>query len=299
MGKQLTLIGMAAIIAILFLVSDTLIAKAKAQDKPMPLKDGVADSFNPHYTGKYCRECHAKTPQKGGEIFLKYGGDFNKLCGRCHGNTPGDYLHPVDVVPSEEKRTNIPAELPLRDGKITCSTCHNLYLQCQQSQIKVTSLRGAPYQNRTDLCFKCHKRQEYMMLNAHKQINENGEVVTASCLYCHAEIPAVNKASFKDIKLIGKLAVICQRCHVIAGNHSGNFNHMVKPSAKALAKMKQMEGKFNIILPLDEDGKLTCITCHNPHQRGVIPTERAGAKGADSKFRHRLPGKLCIECHQM
>ena len=130
-------------------------------------------------------------------------------------------------------------------------------------------------------------------------INENGEVLTESCLYCHAETPDVQKESFKDIKLIGKLAVICQRCHVIAGNHSGNFNHLVKPSAKGLAKMKHMEAKFGIILPLDEDGKMTCITCHNPHQRGVIPAERAGAKGADSKFKHRLPGKLCIECHQM
>ena len=102
MGKQLTLIAIAAIITILFLVSDKLIVKSKAQDKPIPLKDGLADSFNPHYTGKYCRECHAKTPREGGAVFLKYGGDFSKLC-RCHGNTPGDYLHPVDIIPSEEK----------------------------------------------------------------------------------------------------------------------------------------------------------------------------------------------------
>jgi len=60
-----------------------------------------------------------------------------------------------------------------------------------------------------------------------------------------------------------------------------------------------MEEKFGIILPLDADGKMTCVTCHNPHQKGVIPPERAAAKGADSKFRHRLPDKMCTECHQM
>jgi ribosomal protein L40E len=138
-----------------------------------------------------------------------------------------------------------------------------------------------------------------MMLDAHKQLNDKGVIVEEICLYCHAEKPDEKNTDHEEVKLIGNLEVICQRCHAISGNHSGNFNHMVKPSAKYVKIMKQMEAKFDIILPLDEEGKLTCITCHNPHQKGVIPSDRKGAKGADSKFRHRLPGKLCLECHQM
>ncbi len=74
---------------------------------------------------------------------------------------------------------------------------------------------------------------------------------------------------------------------------------MVKPSAKGLKKMEAMKEKYGLILPLDEKGKMTCITCHNPHEKGIIPLEKASAKGADSIFRHRLPEKFCVECHQM
>lgn len=246
----------------------------------------------------YCRECHEKIPVVGGNSFLKFGGDFTKLC-RCHYNAPGDYIHPVDIEPSEKKRAMIPKDFPLKNGKISCATCHDLYLQCQKSTIKKTSLRGAPFSKRTDFCFKCHNKRDYVMLDAHKQLDDKNKIVKEICLYCHAEMPDEKNASYQEVKLIGSLEVICQRCHAIKGNHSGNFNHLIKPSDKGLARMKEMEKKFDIILPLDENGKMTCITCHNPHQKGVIPAERAGAKGADSKFRHRLPGKLCLECHQI
>lgn len=85
---------------------------------------------------------------------------------------------------------------------------------------------------------------------------------------------------------------------MISGNHAGNFDHMVKPSARMLSVMKNMEEKFGIILPLDSEGKMTCATCHNPHDTGVIPPESPASKGAGSKYRHRLPERLCIECHQ-
>ena len=294
----IALIAITVMVTTQILISDILLAKQKKEAKSSPAPGSLASDFNLHYTGMYCQECHEKTPVASGNAFLKYGGDFTKLC-KCHYNSPGDYIHPVDITPSKEKKPKIPKDFPLKNGKIVCSTCHDLYQQCQKSPIKKTSLRGAPFSKRTDFCFKCHNKKDYTMLDAHKQLDDNGGIINEICLYCHSEKPDEKNASYKDVKLIGKLEVICQRCHVIAGNHSGNFNHLVKPSAKGLAKMKQMEKKFNIILPLDENGKMTCITCHNPHQKGVIPAERAGAKGADSKFRHRLPGKLCIECHQM
>lgn len=106
------------------------------------------------------------------------------------------------------------------------------------------------------------------------------------------------EATFEDVKLVGDFGTLCERCHDIDGNHAGNVNHLkIKPSAKALAIMHNMKMKFNIVLPLDPTGKLTCATCHNPHERGVIPEDRPGAKGAGSKHRHRLPGRICIECH--
>ena len=137
------------------------------------------------------------------------------------------------------------------------------------------------------------------MLDVHKQINAQGKLIVETCLYCHTDRPDVSRERYKDVKFIGDLEPLCRRCHVIRGNHSGNFNHSVRPSPLTLARMQAIEKEFGIILPLDENGKLTCITCHNPHQSGVIRPESPAARGADSKYRHRLPGnRLCIECHQ-
>jgi hypothetical protein len=137
------------------------------------------------------------------------------------------------------------------------------------------------------------------MQDAHDQIDKKGKIYANKCLYCHVKMPDEKKDEFKDIKLVKNIEAVCQGCHVIRGNHSGNFNHMVKPSAKYLNKMKQMESTFGIIMPLDDKGKMSCMTCHNPHEKGVISAESPAAKGADSKFKHRLPGKLCQECHNI
>ena len=138
-----------------------------------------------------------------------------------------------------------------------------------------------------------------MKLDAHKQLDSKGKIIIETCLYCHPDKPDESRAHYKDVKFVGDLGMICQRCHVIRGNHAGNFNHnMVRPSAGTLVRMQEIEKKFGLILPLDENGRLTCITCHNPHDKGVIRAESPAARGAGSKYRHRLPGKLCIECHQ-
>ncbi|MCX5903932.1 MAG: hypothetical protein NTV89_10800, partial [Proteobacteria bacterium] len=41
-------------------------------------------AINPHWTGKYCEECHLdKNPRKG-NARLKFDGDPIQLCNRCH-----------------------------------------------------------------------------------------------------------------------------------------------------------------------------------------------------------------------
>lgn len=274
-------------------------AEKEAESSQFKFEDAsVTAATNIHYTGKYCSECHEQTPVEGGEKYLKSGGDYKYLC-RCHTTPHTSPIHSVDVVPSPEKAKKIPPDFPLDNGKLTCGTCHDIYRQCQKRLFEKNSLRGAPYTKRTDFCYKCHVETRYQRLNPHDQINDAGEVIIQKCLFCHKEKPDAAHATFKDVKLIGNIEVLCQRCHMIAGNHSGNYDHLgIVPSAERLKVMKGMEEKFNIILPLDENGEMTCITCHNPHDTGVIPSDRPGAKGADSEYRHRLPGMLCQECHQ-
>lgn len=267
--------------------------------------EGVTATTDIHYTGKYCSECHEQTPVEGGEKFLKFNGDFTQLC-KCHGYTPGTYIHPVDILPSEEKTEKIPKDFPLRDGKISCLTCHDMYLQCQKNPrfevLNKRFLRGAPYISRTTLCFKCHDEKQYTMLDPHNQLTETGSIVMEKCLYCHVEKPDEKHATFNEVKLIGNLEILCFRCHYKQSQlHPINANHLRKPNEKIIANMIETEKKFGIILPLNYEGKITCPTCHNPHERGVIPMDRPSAKGASEKYRLRLSEanlQICIACHK-
>jgi len=287
---------------ILFIIAP--VAIIFAQENPL-VKDQLPDTVDIHYSDRFCIECHEQTPQEGGETYLKHNGDYTQLC-RCHGYTPGTYIHPVDIVPSEEKRSLIPDDFKLVDDKVSCVTCHDMYLQCKENpRYKVLNrrfLRGAPYVSRTTLCFRCHDEKKYTMLDPHNQLTETGAIVVEKCLYCHLEKPDEKTATFKEVKLIGKLEVLCFRCHYKQSQfHPINANHLVKPSDSIRENMKESETQYGIILPLNYDGEITCPTCHNPHERGVIPRNRTSSKGASEKYRLRLSGdnlQICVACHK-
>ncbi len=190
-------------------------------------------------------------------------------------------------------------------------------------------LIGAPLPpiRKIDVCFKCHKKNKYKICDPHTQLNEKGDIIREKCLYCHPEKPDEKSATFKihrpEVKFNRNPEVLCLGCHsrqyYLA--HPVNANHLLKPSTEMLAMMKEAEKRFSIILPLNYEGKIMCATCHNPHERGVIPTERDAAKGASEKSRIRLPGqaerdaakgasekymtrltsyadKICLACHK-
>jgi hypothetical protein len=274
--------------------------KAAPEAKPDVHKGDVTEDTNIHYTGRYCSECHFQEPIEGGDPYLKYNGDYSQLCRCHHGLSPG-YCHPLDLeLPPEDEHMEIPTDFPVREGTFTCNTCHDIYRQCRERHFNRWMLRGAPYTHKTDFCYRCHVKAPYKQLNAHDQTRDNGLLDRKMCLYCHEKKPDEETDTYEDVNFIGDMKALCRRCHQIAGNHAGDFDHMAeKPSAEMVAHMKDMEEEFNIILPLADDGRMTCITCHNPHEKGVIPADKPSASGAGSKYRHRLPGRLCQECHEM
>jgi hypothetical protein len=285
----------------LFLGCQPLPEKKVSKPAVPPKEPTVVDEHtNIHFTGKYCNECHERTPVKGGPVYLKYNGDYQRLCNRCHRGMSRGYCHPLDINSPLDQKLTTPPGFPLTNGRFTCDTCHHVYRQCVKRLFDRYTLRGAPYPLITDFCYRCHNQKKYHELNAHLQIRADGALNTKMCLYCHEKKPNEKTATYKEVTFIGDMRELCRRCHPIKGNHPGDFDHMAKaPSAKALAYMSVMEKTYGIILPLAKDGKMTCITCHNPHEKGVIAADKASAKGAGSKYRTRLPKILCIECHQM
>jgi hypothetical protein len=276
------------------------------------INPGVTVDTNVHFNERYCTECHLNQPQEGDEIRLR-SDDYTITC-RCHGYTPDTYTHPVEIKLSPEKMATIPAEFPLTDDKITCDTCHNMVLQCRpQYSLRHHNkafLRTNSALGRTYLCFQCHEEKQFKMFDPHKQLDESGAINEESCLYCHETKPdeqhatlASRKIGEDSIHLVGDLEVLCLRCHNDKeGRHPLNKDHLVKPSEKVMKRMHWSERNLWILLPLNNEGKVTCITCHNPHERGVIPGEKAASAGASEQSRLRKSwggGSICVACHNM
>jgi len=300
------------VIAAFIIVTGNTSAEKNLQDKYQFINNEVTADTDLHFTGKYCDECHENRPEKGKSVILRFNGNFTYLC-RCHEYTPYTYIHPVDVEPSEEKKAKIPDDFPLQHGKVTCFTCHDIYKQCQKDTnvIKIGAgtqrfyrkeimfLRGGRSQKRTDICFNCHEEQKYKNLNPHEQLTEKGDIIPEICLYCHTEKPDEKTATFNDVKLIGDLKMICQRCHGAMERHPAGVNHYLRPSGTMYTRMQILEDKLEVVLPVDNEYMITCVTCHNPHERGVIPRQRRGAKGAVKPYRRSMPKVLCESCHGM
>jgi hypothetical protein len=264
----------------------------------------LAKDVNVHFSGKYCLACHHDLPLGDGDKRLKYGGDFRRLC-RCHFDGGPIHVHPVEFSTEKSSRIRIPEEFPLAQDNATCLTCHDVFAQCRDSEADKILLkgqmllRGLPYENRLQFCFRCHDRDRYRKYNPHEQVDATGQTIEVKCLYCHSEVPDTDQSTYRDVKLISNYGELCMGCHYRVARQPLHARHLRKPGPEVLARMQEMQEKFDIVLPLDRNGQVTCATCHNPHQKGLIPDRRAGAKGAGAPHRHRLAGNMCIKCHPM
>jgi len=317
-GKQ----KMNRIISIIIIILINIACSSNPANRVLPKKNAASDAktnisaklnknkpisnnTNIHYDTNYCTECHIKYPEnpETAKKNLKFEGDYKLLC-KCHNEGSGRDLHPVDIIPSQEIKVRMPAEFPLSNGKINCATCHDIPVQCRDAgkiyREQLKFLRGGPYYNRLDQCFLCHDPEKFNRYNPHKQLNKDGNILKKTCLYCHPEVPDVNNRDDNTgLKLIGNYTALCRGCHFKTNGNSLHDKHVRRTSAAGLAQIKKTEKKFNIKFPLAEDGMITCVTCHNPHQKDLIPDYRSGALDTVQKSSSGFSGEICAECHEM
>ena len=277
---------------------------------------------NPHWSSNksLCLECHEHIPQKGGAIKLRSKGDINGLCNRCHSKVSKDkYIHASGMIAPQSMVDKMPEGFRSgldENGRITCAVCHEISYQCLEEEFDRKGEnrlfhRGAPYEKRTGLCYNCHEPSAYKKMNPHDQINDEGELVTDICTYCHDILPDRKKAkSIADVSFkMDEFDRLCLRCHtddayavgcVMGYSTDGDpIYHTGRPDEDMVNRMKtQQQG--DVILPLElVTGKIFCATCHNPHELGVQRRVEADA-GADSHKRLRISkanASICLGCH--
>ncbi|ADH86784.1 hypothetical protein DaAHT2_2113 [Desulfurivibrio alkaliphilus AHT 2] len=303
----LTGAGLLATVMVLVMVLDY----ARAGDTPLAdIEAELTRSFgaefyreDPHWRANACGACHAARPDRQ-QLYLL--GDGNTTCTVCHTRGRASREpHPVGGVDSEA--VTIPAEFSLDDqGRTTCLTCHDHTPACERRdrREKVNFLRPVPptvevvagEPELLNFCYSCHHREDAEGYNPHEgQLDPIGAVEERRCLFCHSQVPDPEAEPARDYQLRKEMSVTCIGCHLLTP-HAGAAEHLEQPSEKTLAAVQQAEQELGVVLPLDEKGRVTCATCHNPHEKGVFPPSHPAGKRYDEE---QLPPEVYRKYEQM
>ncbi len=190
--------------------------------------------------------------------------------------------HIVDAQLLDEMKP--PKEFELGEGRaLQCRTCHGIkniedipINEVNTDDEKI--LRGGRYQKLTDFCYNCHKKAANTRNNIHILLDDKDQIIEHKCKYCHEEVQNQNKANTIDrIKLRLPAEILCYGCH-LRTPHLNTIEHLVELKDKKLEQWKRTTQEKNIYMPLTKAGKIMCITCHTPHQKGVLKASLPAAK---------------------
>ncbi len=166
---------------------------------------------------------------------IGYTGNDPSYCLKCH--KPCTTSKFCKLTGKASECVKVPQNLPLFKGQLTCTTCHDMKTSSQQDYF----LRfPKTAQSKTlSFCFTCHKESCYKRFNPHEGMwLYSGKTLRSTCAYCHG----INNEDDPTKMCIG--------CHTRTP-HPGAAEHFGKP--------------ITVTSLPSVDGKIHCITCHNPH----------------------------------
>ena len=161
-----------------------------------------------------CTTCHSVHSPKSFERQLVKANE-TQLCATCH---------KVQVTKTERAV----AHMPVREGKMACSSCHNPH----GSTSNVKALRNGS--SVTESCTTCHAEMRGPVLWPHAPVQE-------SCATCHDP-----HGSSNDRMLVVRMPMLCQRCHVASRHPSSIYDN----NAITVSKSNRMFGR-------------SCVNCHS------------------------------------
>ena len=163
-------------------------------------------AMKPAEVNQTCLACHNRGTHAGWEGSTHEA--RNLSCATCHSvHKPVSVTHQL-VKATETQlcatchRTQVAkteravAHMPVREGKMACSSCHNPHGSISNVKaLKVGSSVG-------ELCISCHTEMRGPMLFEHAPVREN-------CATCHDP-----HGSSNDRMLVVRMPMLCQRCHI-------------------------------------------------------------------------------------
>jgi DmsE family decaheme c-type cytochrome len=129
-----------------------------------------------------CTTCHSVHRPRSTERQLVATTE-TELCVRCH-------------RPQVAKTERAVAHMPVREGKMSCSSCHNPHGSI--SNVKALRVGSSVAES----CMSCHTEMRGPVLWEHAPVREN-------CATCHDP-----HGSSNDRMLVVRMPMLCQRCHI-------------------------------------------------------------------------------------
>lgn len=132
--------------------------------------------------------------------------------------------HRAQVIKTERAVTH----MPVREGKMSCSSCHNPH----GSISNVKALRTG--NSIAESCVSCHAEMRGPVLWEHAPVVEN-------CATCHDP-----HGSSNDRMLVARMPMLCQRCHIATRHPATIYDN----NAVTVNKSNRMFGR-------------SCVNCHS------------------------------------
>ena len=224
-----------------------------------------------------CKRCHVK-PESNPAMLVE---SVTKLCTQCHSKGIKTASHPIDMKP---RLVRVPLDMPLRNGKLTCNTCHNVHAERfnafgEKSYFLRITARGK------DFCIACHEMNPVelghreLLVTAHMgrkymvtDDRQSLDAVSVECIGCHdgsigvAADYTMGSGSWE---------------HLDGAHPIGTDYRQSRMKRRGLAPVSKIDGRIRLF-----DGKVGCATCHDPYStlKGKLVMSNDGSM-------------LCIECH--
>ncbi len=259
-----------------------------------------------------CHPVHGKNEKD--SIWASLGGRDTpaQTCENCHRpDGPGkvmetphmgkkviaDFQLPIANFPIGNRKSQIENVLKLsNDRRILCTTCHDIHQEPQSSKLLRTTV--------PDLCGLCHQDKLAIQDSVHdpgtnEWADKLGFVSQGSCIDCHRiHGPARQGGIWEFIPSRDTQSQLCQTCHRAgAPGRPVETPHMGKkviadcqlPIANSSIEnvLLQTFANDSEILPLSDQKRILCTSCHDIHQKVQGPKLRAS----------RQDSSLCLVCH--
>jgi predicted CXXCH cytochrome family protein len=214
-------------------------------------------------------------------------------CGGCH-QTQEPFTHPVGVAPSMP----VPAGLPLVNGRIECTTCHDNRASADHARARRSH---APLLRRdaADLCGACHdpagagRRDVHATMLGRAHLRWPGDESdrgpspwpggpdpqSLGCLGCHDGAVASDASDARG--LWGSAAAGPGPGGAIGASHPVGIEYRRHPG-QALKPATVLDRRIRLF-----DNRVGCGSCHSPF-----------ADGEALLVMSNLRSRLCLSCHE-